>query len=184
MGRWGWHQYHCLFEGDQDFDAVLTLTKNLGIDGDFWEYSLSAMVHQTDMLAPADVRALYSTAQYANSLANDTIPYIREKFDTDNLGERFFAACRAKENDTGDFLTPGKAQFLAALDHHEPGVARSFQEPSCFKCGRIEAGIGHKPLQCKKCKVATYCGKDCQRDQWREHRVSCVPPRQRFILNV
>lgn len=27
------------------------------------------------------------------------------------------------------FRDPGKAQFLAALDHYEPGVARSFQEP-------------------------------------------------------
>jgi hypothetical protein len=30
---------------------------------------------------------------------------------------------------------------------------------SCFKCGNIEEDIGRKLLQCKKCKVATYCGK-------------------------
>ncbi|KAJ5159012.1 uncharacterized protein N7500_008663 [Penicillium coprophilum] len=223
MGRWGWR----LFEGDQDLDVVLSLAEDLDIDTDSWEYSLSAMVHQTDMLAPADARALYSTAEYANSLANVTVPYIRQKFDTDNLGERLFAASRAKESDTNDFMqqskyrtiilgalmmragarinaadlqhlrdlvpqincnsrrplfedhgfrTPGKAQFLAALDHYQPGVARSFQEPTCFNCGKIEAEIGHKPLQCKKCNIATYCSKDCQRYQWREHRVSCVPP--------
>ncbi|KAJ5383204.1 hypothetical protein N7517_001115 [Penicillium concentricum] len=231
MGRWGWPSISGLFEGDQDLDAVLTLTKDLDLKPDSWVYSLSSMIHQTDMLAPAEARALYSTAEYADSLVNVTIP----KLDTDNLGERLFATCRAKENDTDDFLqqskyqtiilgalmmragarinaadlehlrdlvpqinctsrrtlfddhgfrTPGKAQFLAALDHYEPGVARSFQEPSCFKCGRIEADIGHKPLQCKKCKVATYCSKECQREQWREHRVSCVVPRLRLMLNV
>ncbi|KAJ5827517.1 hypothetical protein N7447_004280 [Penicillium robsamsonii] len=231
MGRWGWR----LFEGDQDLDAVLTLARDLDIDTDSWEHSLSAMVHQTDMFAPEDALANYSTAKYADLLANITVPYIRQKLDTDDLGEQLFATSRAKENDPDDFLqefkyrtiilgalmmragarinaadlqhlrdlvpqinctprrtlfvdhgfrTPGKAQFLAALDQYEPGVARSFQEPSCFKCGRIEADIGHKPLQCKRCKVATYCSKDCQHVQWPEHRVSCIPPSQRFILNV
>ncbi|KAJ5951250.1 uncharacterized protein N7479_009663 [Penicillium vulpinum] len=234
MGRWGWR----LFEGDQDLDAVLLVTQrveSMGVDIESWEHSLSSMVHQTDMLAPAEAIAIYSTAGYAASLANVTVPYIRKKLDTDKLGERLFAATRAKERVPEDlfqkakystiivgalmmragacikeadlqhlrdlvpqinctsrrtmwedhgFRSPGKAQFLAALDHYEPGVARSFQEPSCFKCGRIEADIGHKPLQCKKCKVATYCGKDCQRAQWREHRVSCIHPAQRRVLNI
>jgi len=138
------------------------------------------MVHQTDMLVPPEAIAMYNTPAYAYQLANHIIPYIREKLDTDNLGEQLFAACRAKENDTDDisrepkyqtiilgalmmrcgarinaadmehlrdivpqvvcsprwtpftdlsFRTPGKAQFLAALDHYEPGVPRSFQEP-------------------------------------------------------
>ncbi|CAG8885999.1 unnamed protein product [Penicillium egyptiacum] len=229
MGRWGWR----LFEGDQDLDVACTVVDSLGVDTDSWEHSLSAMVHQTDMLAPPEAAAFYSTSEYADKLANEIIPWVRQKLDTDNLGERLFAASRAKETDNlfqdskyrtiilgalmiragarinaadlkhlrdlapqinctsrqmtlGDhgFRTPGKAQFLAALDHCQPGVARSFQEPSCFKCGKIEEDIGHKPLQCKKCKVATYCSKDCQRDQWREHRVSCIPPSQCRMLNV
>ncbi|KAJ5794309.1 hypothetical protein N7457_000908 [Penicillium paradoxum] len=82
------------------------------------------------------------------------------------------------------FRTPGRAQFLAALDYCKPGVPRNFQEASCFGCGKIEADLGHKPLICKKCKFATYCGQVCQREQWREHRVSCVAPEKRFMLNV
>ncbi|KGO38617.1 Zinc finger, MYND-type [Penicillium expansum] len=225
MGRWGWR----LFEGDQDLDIVLSLSHDgLGIKTGDWEHRLSTMVHQTDMLAPQEAVALYSTPEYAHSLANVIVPYVRQRLDTDNLGERMFAASRAMESERDDlfqeskyrtiifgarinaadlqhlrdlvpqvnctsrrtifedhgFRSPGKAQFLAALDHYQPGVARSFQEPSCFKCGKIEDDIGHKPLQCKKCKVATYCSKDCQRDQWREHRVSCIPPGQRRMLNV
>lgn len=138
------------------------------------------MIHQTDMLAPADAAALYRTPEYADSLATITVPYIRQKLDTDNLGERMFAASRAKEGDPDDlfqdskyqtiilgalmmragarisaadlqhlrdlvpqinctsrrtlfedhgFRTPGKVQFQAALDHYQPGVARSFQVP-------------------------------------------------------
>ncbi|KGO77206.1 Zinc finger, MYND-type [Penicillium italicum] len=232
MGRWGWR----LFEGDQDLDLVLSLSdEGLGIKTGHWEHSLSAMVHQTDMLASQEAIALYSTPEYAYSLANVIVPYVRHKLDTGHLGEQMFAASRAMESDPDDlfqeskyrtiilgalmmragahinaanlqhlrdlvpqincssrrtifedygFRSPGKAQFLAALNHYKPGVARSFQEPSCFKCGSIEEDIGHKPLQCKKCQVATYCGKDCQRDQWREHRVSCIPPGERRMLNV
>lgn len=138
------------------------------------------MVHQSDMLAPPEAAALYRTAEYDHQLANVIVPYIRQKLDTSNLGERMFAACRAKESDPEDlfqeakyrtimmgalmmragarinaadlqhlrdlvpqinctsrrtlfddhgFRSPGRAQFLAALDHYQPGVARSFQEP-------------------------------------------------------
>ncbi|EKV15420.1 Zinc finger, MYND-type [Penicillium digitatum] len=207
MGRWGWR----LFESDQDLDVAIALSNdNLGITTGHWEHRLSAMVHQTDMLAPQEAVALYSTTEYAYSLANVTIPYVRQKLDTDNLGERMFTASRAMESDPDDlfqeskyrtiilgalmmragarinradlqhlrdlvpqinctsrrtifedhgFRAPGKAQFLAALDHYQPGVPRNFQDPSCFKCGKIEEDIGHKPLKCKKCNFAMYCSK-------------------------
>lgn len=138
------------------------------------------MVHQSDMLAPPEAAAVYRTAEYAYELANVIVPYVRRKLDTGNLGERMFAASRARETDPDDlfqeskyrtiimgalimragarisaadlqhlrdlvpqinctsrrtllddhgFRSPGRAQFLAALDHYQPGVARSFQEP-------------------------------------------------------
>ncbi|KAJ5370427.1 uncharacterized protein N7496_006519 [Penicillium cataractarum] len=59
----------------------------------------------------------------------------------------------------GGFRSPGKAQFLAALDAYEPGKPRDFQELSCFQCGKIESEIGNKPLQFTKCKRAWYCNK-------------------------
>ncbi|CAG7983037.1 unnamed protein product [Penicillium nalgiovense] len=213
MGRWGWR----LFEGDQDLDVACSLVDGLGVNTDSWEHSLSAMVHQTDMLAPPEAAAFYITPEYADKLANETIPWSRPGSGPDDLflenkyrtiilgalmiraGARINAAdlqhlrdlvpqinCTSRRMIFGDhgFRTPGKVQFLAALDHYQPGVPRSFQEPSCFMCGKIEDDIGHKPLQCKKCKVATYCSKECQSDQWREHRVSCIPPGQRRMLNV
>ncbi|KAJ5734262.1 hypothetical protein N7493_003048 [Penicillium malachiteum] len=60
-------------------------------------------------------------------------------------------------NDQG-FRDPGRAQFLAALDHYQPGVTRSFEEPSCFSCGKIQFDIGRALQRCGRCKKAYYCG--------------------------
>ena len=169
-----------MFESDQDLDIACSLVDSLGVNTDSWEHSLSAMVHQTDMLAPPEAVAVYTTTEYADKLANETIPWVHQKLDTDILGEQLFATSRAEEADPDDILqenkyrtiilgalmiragarinaadlqhlrdlvpqincasgqiilgddgfrTPGKAQFLAALDHYQPGVPRSFQEP-------------------------------------------------------
>ncbi|KAB8248731.1 hypothetical protein BDV35DRAFT_378718 [Aspergillus flavus] len=175
MGRWGWR----LFEGDQDLDAACCLAESLGIHIGDWEHSMSSMVHQTDMLADEGIRAFYRTDEYKRELENEIVPYVRAKFDTDNFGDRLFAASCAKENEEtclparyrtiilgalmmragariraedlqhlrdlvpqvhctsrfalplGDdgFRSPGRAQFLAALDHYQAGVPRNYQEP-------------------------------------------------------
>ncbi|KAI3327688.1 hypothetical protein HD806DRAFT_331215 [Xylariaceae sp. AK1471] len=82
------------------------------------------------------------------------------------------------------FRGPGKAQFLAALDNYQPGSPRSFQESSCFSCGKVKADVGNKPLQCARCEGAWYCNKDCQRGHWKAHKPSCIDPRKKILLNV
>ncbi|KAI0882090.1 uncharacterized protein GGS22DRAFT_171496 [Annulohypoxylon maeteangense] len=57
------------------------------------------------------------------------------------------------------FRTPGRAQFLAALDHYQPGVPRNYNEPSCFHCGKVKADLGKKLSNCSHCKAAWYCDK-------------------------
>ncbi|KAI2704667.1 hypothetical protein CBS147332_7321 [Penicillium roqueforti] len=144
MGRWGWR----LFESDQDLDVVIDLTDSLGINIDHWEHNLAAMVHQTDILAPARSIALYSTPGYTDLLANVIVLYFRQQLDSDNLGERLFAASRAKEADTGDLsqdakyrtIILGKVQFLAALDHYLPvlhAASRSLAASHVEKSRRI-----------------------------------------------
>ncbi|OGM49562.1 hypothetical protein ABOM_001733 [Aspergillus bombycis] len=230
MGRWGWR----LFEGDQDMDAACSLAEPLGFQMDDWEHTMSSMVHQTDMLAGAAARAFYRTEEYKQELESAIVPYVRAKLDTDNLGDRLFAAARAQENnptlpstkyrtiilgalmmragarikpadlqhlrdlipqiqcnaqfvlplvDEG-FRSPGRAQFLAALDHYQVGVPRNYQEPSCFQCGQVRDDIGHALVQCARCHVAYYCDKECQRHHWQEHKPSCVSPEQRRTANV
>lgn len=85
-------------------------------------------------------------------------------------------------NDEG-FRDPGRAQFLAAVEHYKPGTPRTFCEPrsvpdspvgmlakmgqnhgiltpltSCYHCGKIKADLGKKLSMCARCKEASYCG--------------------------
>jgi hypothetical protein len=44
----------------------------------------------------------------------------------------------------------------------------------CRACGRDEAKEGGKLLMCTRCKKAKYCSKDCQKGDWKTHRMECV----------
>ncbi|KAF2103677.1 hypothetical protein NA57DRAFT_69890 [Rhizodiscina lignyota] len=43
-------------------------------------------------------------------------------------------------------------------------------EPRCWKCTEVK----EKLLVCIKCKRAAYCGKDCQKGDWKHHKKFCV----------
>ncbi|CAH0040486.1 unnamed protein product [Clonostachys solani] len=85
--------------------------------------------------------------------------------------------------DTG-FREPGRAQLLAALDNYVAGTPRSFQEPSCFNCGKIQADLGFAPKRCGRCRRVWYCSEACQRAQWFIHKKQCLPPSELRMLNV
>lgn len=64
------------------------------------------------------------------------------------------------------FRGPGKRQFLAALDNYQAGKPRSFHQPSCHGCGKIDSDIkaeGKTLLKCGGCKnefaAAWFCDK-------------------------
>ncbi|KAJ4422630.1 hypothetical protein N0V82_002749 [Gnomoniopsis sp. IMI 355080] len=55
------------------------------------------------------------------------------------------------------FDNAGQAQLSAALDHYRAGTPRNFHTPSCFNCGKIEADIGTKLLECDNCLIYWWC---------------------------
>lgn len=64
------------------------------------------------------------------------------------------------------FRGPGKRQFLAALDNYRAGEPRSFHQPSCHGCGKVNSDIkaeGKTLLKCGGCKnkiaAAWFCDK-------------------------
>ncbi len=102
------------------------------------------------------------------------------------------------------FRGPGKRQFLTALESYQAGTPRSFEELSCYGCGKIGADIGKALSLCGGCKNAWYCNKvrlarqgsldvarhrlfdhaqDCQRSNWNDHKKTC-PPHNSMWLNV
>lgn len=166
------------------------------------------MVHQNDIVAPPEAKAFYKTSEYAAELT-DLVNSVRQKLDTDGLGDRLFAMYRAKESEYGGkyrmilvgavmmragakicnadlrhlrdlvphincnegfvlplfdegFRGPGRRQFLAALDHYQPGTPRNFAVPSCFACGKTEGDIGKGLRMCSRCETASYCDKVSQ----------------------
>ncbi|RYP70179.1 hypothetical protein DL769_005058 [Monosporascus sp. CRB-8-3] len=71
------------------------------------------------------------------------------------------------------FRGPGRAQFLAALDHYKPGVPRAYGPPSCFHCGKMKVDTGRELLECSRCKLAFYCDAVCQKKDRELHEPDC-----------
>ncbi|KAI9006755.1 hypothetical protein DFJ74DRAFT_689316 [Hyaloraphidium curvatum] len=45
---------------------------------------------------------------------------------------------------------------------------------SCDACGKHQQGE-LKLMRCGRCGVARYCGVECQRASWKEHKKDCIP---------
>lgn len=70
------------------------------------------------------------------------------------------------------FRGPGKRHFLAALDHYQAGKPRSFQQPSCHNCGKINGDIkaeGKTLMKCGGCKHETAAAWFCDKVRLAAH---------------
>ena len=67
---------------------------------------------------------------------------------------------------------------VAPLKHNSAEEIFAMQGPqrtalqSCNKCAKKESAIAQFK-KCPQCKVAHYCGKECQRVDWKEHKAAC-----------
>ena len=53
---------------------------------------------------------------------------------------------------------------------------RQHQMYICAYCARAKRRVTGKLLQCGRCRAAWYCDKQCQKEDWPEHKGICVPP--------
>ena len=44
---------------------------------------------------------------------------------------------------------------------------------SCVTCGATEAKENAKLMKCARCKLVSYCSKECQRKDWKSHKTFC-----------
>ena len=56
--------------------------------------------------------------------------------------------------------------------------SQKFQSNACFACGKEN----EKLSRCGKCKIAAYCGKECQTSHWSIHKSLC--PDQKVLKNL
>ena len=46
--------------------------------------------------------------------------------------------------------------------------------PKCGSCDKTEADVGHPLKLCAKCRSAQYCSRECQKDDWKQHKKVCA----------
>ncbi|GMH98801.1 hypothetical protein TrVE_jg8876 [Triparma verrucosa] len=52
--------------------------------------------------------------------------------------------------------------------------------PACEHCRRMKDDSVRKLLTCSRCQVAKYCSRECQKANWKAHKLTCLPPPPTF----
>jgi splicing suppressor protein 51 len=48
---------------------------------------------------------------------------------------------------------------------------------SCFNCSKLQTELSEALKRCSKCQTALYCSQDCQKANWKSHKLTCHRPR-------
>jgi hypothetical protein len=69
----------------------------------------------------------------------------------------------------------GNLQDTIASNTPPTPVPAAVVRNMCAACGK-EGGASGSLLTCSRCKVVRYCSQNCQREDWKGHKKSCVAP--------
>ena len=61
----------------------------------------------------------------------------------------------------------------AAFENSEPSPVRPGNSAKCHACGKLRADLGAPLLKCARCMQVSYCGRDCQKAHWPQHKLDC-----------
>lgn len=61
----------------------------------------------------------------------------------------------------------------ASFEKNEPIPILPGNTAKCHGCGKLRADLGYPFLRCGGCKQVGYCGKDCQKANWKQHKPNC-----------
>lgn len=64
------------------------------------------------------------------------------------------------------------------LDKHRSAISKLEsesleKEKGCYVCNAKEAKSGGKLMICTGCRKVTYCSQECQKKDWKQHKIIC-----------
>ena len=66
-------------------------------------------------------------------------------------------------------FNPQPIHFVSTLECQRIDMSPA----SCNMCGSTRSTTGAVLLSCSRCKTTFYCGRDCQKEDWQNHRLRC-----------
>jgi tetratricopeptide (TPR) repeat protein len=69
-----------------------------------------------------------------------------------------------------DLQIPATMQVIPQPQQQD---ADSSLRHKCLKCGKTAADVRKRLSKCSRCKLVSYCSKDCQSADWKGHKVFC-----------
>ncbi|KAI7784716.1 hypothetical protein LA080_009360 [Diaporthe eres] len=168
-------------EVDESMSQLIRNKLDCGLGDELFEKYSAAEQHGFDLYDLTKYLPIVFAAimmEYGATIKEDHMKHLRDlvpKLQCNEGPVALLADC--------GFRGPGKRQFLAALDNYQAGKPRSFHQPSCHGCGKVDSDIkaeGKTLLKCGGCKneiaAAWFCDKDCQRGLWKHHKRNCGAP--------
>ncbi|BGO91845.1 N-lysine methyltransferase smyd2 [Rhodotorula toruloides] len=114
-------------------------------------------------LTPSDLEPIFTAADlvaFDTTLRNENKPA---------PGEERKRLVRVEEGDEGMTRWKTRNPFLGA---HDQPILRM-----CMTCRTMD--LITKRSRCSGCKMIFYCGPQCQREHWPEHKIDCVPAKKK-----
>ena len=62
--------------------------------------------------------------------------------------------------------------FYVGSGIRNPDQMKEDMDSKCWFCGKMQGHVGQL-RRCGGCKVALYCSRECQRNDWKKHKKTC-----------
>jgi hypothetical protein len=177
------------------FMASITIAKNFilmtpsGRNGQAWLHSQlrdpSHFVHALASRAVVVVRPEIMAGRKPSS-QGVVVMSLLALLQKDHVWKPYFEAMIERDSEVGQFLGTipnwmGQPVALAFGTHakddqdQSTGCFAPTGLKKCHECGKMEGRRGESAFKrCSRCLVAIYCGKECQRKAWKNHKEDCV----------